>query len=413
MLTGGAAANPSAAAKPAALARCGSSSRLSRALSRATSDINTRRLEQSLSLTNRRIDAANARAEASGEAWVPARSVARVSLSGVRGVADGEEVDADAARAAAASIGAAAKKTGFFKLVDTGIDAELYDEALRLTHAINDGSENIDFPVDFDPAAGSLIGFQANGRGSASRAVGRRTTGEPQTDLIQSFTIGPTDSARCERMHVSNMDNAWPTGCAAAEAFKNKITLLYSEIEALSRDVKALLAMSVGLDRKTFITPMANHAGLLRANYYPPCEKTDNAHGKFGSLGAHTDFGTVTLLVADADGLEVCEDGEWRRVVSDPADHAVNVNVADMMRQWTNDIFASGLHRVRMPGGNTASRASIAFFSDDIICKAPHFAETETPIEPLAELLEPGEEPHYAAEKWSAVLMRRYMRVVS
>jgi isopenicillin N synthase-like dioxygenase len=84
-------------------------------------------------------------------------------------------------------------------------------------------------------------------------------------------------------------------------------------------------------------------------------------------MGAHTDYGILTVLYADrVPGLEIVgPDGEWHGVV--PPDDAFLVNLGDLLAEWTNDRWRSTLHRVVPPPRGTqgaAIRRSIAFFHD-------------------------------------------------
>ena len=80
----------------------------------------------------------------------------------------------------------------------------------------------------------------------------------------------------------------------------------------------------------------APHAGTVRFFHYPPVERRPGA----GQLraGAHTDYGTVTLVFQDSvEGLEALVDGRWLTVPVVPG--TVTVNVADLLSRWTNGIY--------------------------------------------------------------------------
>jgi isopenicillin N synthase-like dioxygenase len=82
-------------------------------------------------------------------------------------------------------------------------------------------------------------------------------------------------------------------------------------------------------------------------------------------MGAHTDYGIVTVLWADGTpGLQVYgDDGVWHHVAPEPG--ALLVNLGDMTAEWTNDRWRSTLHRVVPPTGpGPARRRSTAFFFD-------------------------------------------------
>ena len=81
-------------------------------------------------------------------------------------------------------------------------------------------------------------------------------------------------------------------------------------------------------------------------------------------MGAHTDYGVVTVLWADgAPGLQVFLEGAWQPVRPEPG--ALLVNLGDLTAEWTNDRWRSTLHRVVPPQGSGPSRRrSTAFFLD-------------------------------------------------
>ena len=107
--------------------------------------------------------------------------------------------------------------------------------------------------------------------------------------------------------------------------------------------------------------------------------------------GAHSDFGSVTLLATDGSpgGLQVkMPDGAWHDIM--PVEGAYIVNLGDLMAQWTNDRWRSTLHRVVTPPLDLAAnsrRHSMVFFHQ------PNF---DALIECLPTCLAPGERPKYA-----------------
>jgi isopenicillin N synthase-like dioxygenase len=78
--------------------------------------------------------------------------------------------------------------------------------------------------------------------------------------------------------------------------------------------------------------------------------------------GAHTDYGSVTLLLTDdAGGLEVRRrDGVW--IQAPPIPNTFVCNIGDCLMRWSNDIYVSTPHRVVSPPGR--DRYSVAFFLD-------------------------------------------------
>lgn len=90
--------------------------------------------------------------------------------------------------------------------------------------------------------------------------------------------------------------------------------------------------------------------------------------------GAHTDYGSMTLLFQQQEGLEILTDS-WHPVpiIGSKNDEPspILVNIGDQLNYWTNGLLKSTIHRVKF--NNTAiDRYSVAFFShpsDDTILK--------------------------------------------
>jgi isopenicillin N synthase-like dioxygenase len=83
-------------------------------------------------------------------------------------------------------------------------------------------------------------------------------------------------------------------------------------------------------------------------------------------MGAHTDYGVLTVLLADdVPGLQVFREGRWYDV-GVPRGTFV-CNLGDMLERWTNNRWTSTLHRVvPPPSGETGPvrRRALARFLD-------------------------------------------------
>jgi isopenicillin N synthase-like dioxygenase len=119
--------------------------------------------------------------------------------------------------------------------------------------------------------------------------------------------------------------------------------------------------------REDYFEQFTDHSiDVLRMNNYRlPSQDAQLEKDQLG-MGAHTDYGIVTVLWADkVPGLEIQgADGNWHPVM--PADGALLVNLGDATARWTNEEWISTLHRVAAPkvNGTLVPRRSAAYFHD-------------------------------------------------
>lgn len=111
---------------------------------------------------------------------------------------------------------------------------------------------------------------------------------------------------------------------------------------------------------------------ILRFLYYPGQKKQDPE--TVIRAGAHTDYGTVTLLFQkpNEEGLEIFSPvtKKWTPVLFVPSKDPkyappLIVNIADLLSFWTAGILKSTIHRVKFPASVQASgkdRYSIVYF---------------------------------------------------
>jgi isopenicillin N synthase-like dioxygenase len=131
----------------------------------------------------------------------------------------------------------------------------------------------------------------------------------------------------------------------------------------VGNDILRAFAIGFGLDEDYFI-PLHGGNNMLRLLHYPPVPA--DAPADAVRVGAHTDFGTLTILVQDpSGGLEVLSAG-GRWLYAPAIAGTVLVNIGDLMQRWTNDEFRSTQHRVAVPPDARASRSrySVAFFCE-------------------------------------------------
>jgi len=169
---------------------------------------------------------------------------------------------------------------------------------------------------------------------------------------------------------------------AASAALLAAFADYHARCVRVANDVLRAFAIGFGLADDYFI-PLHGGNNMLRLLHYPPVPADAAANAM--RVGAHTDFGTLTLLAQDpSGGLEVLSaDGRWLYAPRIPG--TILINIGDLLQQWTNGEFRSTQHRVAVPSDARAlaSRYSIAFFcepnNDTRIACLPAARESDRP----------------------------------
>jgi isopenicillin N synthase-like dioxygenase len=183
-------------------------------------------------------------------------------------------------------------------------------------------------------------------------------------DLKECFSSGPLSPPAG---HLATGDfeffygkNLWP---AEPAEFRRAWTDYYVAMDQLGSQLMQMLALALQLESDYFVEFHTHHLGALRALNYPPIGN-NSLPGQLRA-GAHSDYGSVTILKPDptVGGLEVQHSsGNW---ISAPAiADAYIVNIGDLLARWTNDRWVSTMHRVVDPIDDKTAprRQSIAYF---------------------------------------------------
>jgi isopenicillin N synthase-like dioxygenase len=204
-------------------------------------------------------------------------------------------------------------------------------------------------------------------------------------DLFEAFNVGKPaeDFPGLGLDEVQYAPNLWPLRPAS---FEPGVQAWFGQAARVSREITTVMAVALGLPENYFTRYQDHSLDVLRMNNYrAPAAGTQLDPGQVG-MGAHTDYGIVTVLWADPIlGLQILDsDGVWHDVV--PAPGALLVNLGDLLARWTNDRWISTLHRVLPPtdaDGHLVRRRSAAFFhdgnADAVISCLPGCASDENP----------------------------------
>jgi isopenicillin N synthase-like dioxygenase len=167
--------------------------------------------------------------------------------------------------------------------------------------------------------------------------------------------------------------------------------------EAIGAAERVMRAMAGALDLpERYFLELGETSYHLRMIHYPAQERLPPAEGQLG-CGAHTDYGSLTVLADDGiGGLQVMRrDGTWIDVSID--DDLLVVNIGDLAAIWTNDRWVSNPHRVVNPAG-------VDRYSMPLFVSPPYLAT----ISCLPTCLGTGEVPKYAPMQTGPYLMSRF-----
>lgn len=254
-----------------------------------------------------------------------------------------------------ARIDQACRTHGFFYLVGHGLAPSLPSAAFDVARRF--------FMLDEATKARWHIERSAHRRGFDPVGWQALEPGQPG-DLKESFYLG-VDRGPQDPLVLAGTPNQgpnqWPDE-ALVPGFQRATQAFEQALNALSRRLLSLMAEGLGLPATYFDAFLRDPMPVLRLLHYPEQPPSEQlAPGQIG-CGAHTDWGSVTLLAQDdAGGLQVQgADGRWFDVP--PLAGSLVVNLGDMMARWTNDRYRSTPHRVFNPTGR--DRLSIAYFFD-------------------------------------------------
>ncbi|MCA0926876.1 isopenicillin N synthase family dioxygenase [Ruegeria profundi] len=148
--------------------------------------------------------------------------------------------------------------------------------------------------------------------------------------------------------------NLWPQ---SPPGFKETIQTYFKDASVVAMRVLRAIAVALRREADSFDNAFEPPMALLRGNYYP--KRPIWAGARDFGIGAHTDYGCLTLLATDGTaGLEVqMPDGRWEAVEAEPG--VFVVNFGEMLEFWTGGQVKATLHRVV---GGAEERLSVPLF---------------------------------------------------
>jgi isopenicillin N synthase-like dioxygenase len=269
----------------------------------------------------------------------------------------------EARAAVAADVDTACREVGFIQIHGHGIDPAVIAGLADAMDAF------FDLPLATKKSwcrpAGENRGYTAPKSESLSLSLGVESA-DRMNDFFEAYNIGRTvaDYPSVPAPMASHYSaNTWPD----VEAFRTRTEAYFVAAEQVATTMTTIFADALGLPARFFDALTDRSVNVLRMNNYAlPPGTAVTIDGDLTGMGAHTDFGLVTVLWADqVAGLQVLgRDEAWHDV--SPDDGALLINLGDLTARLTNERWLSTLHRVKPPlvQGTIARRRSAAFFHD-------------------------------------------------
>ncbi|MEM9566412.1 MAG: 2OG-Fe(II) oxygenase family protein [Actinomycetota bacterium] len=270
--------------------------------------------------------------------------------------------DGVARDAIAGAVDDAARTVGFMQIVGHGIPASVLD---GVTGAMDEFfAQPLDDKLALVPSRSSI---NRGYTGTRSERLSYSLGVDSPADLFEAFNVGASrdDFPELDLEGDDYARNLWPSA-EAVPSFRLGVEAWFAEAQAFAHRMTSIFARALGVDGDFFERSTDHSIDVLRMVNYGLEPGTEIEPGQLG-MGAHTDYGIVTVLWADpVPGLQVLDHGGgWHDVT--PAPGALLINLGDLLARWTNDRYVSTMHRVVPPvdtDGRSLRRRSAAFFHD-------------------------------------------------
>jgi isopenicillin N synthase-like dioxygenase len=270
--------------------------------------------------------------------------------------------DAEARLAVVEEIDQECRRVGFLRVSGHGVAAELIERMLDVTTAFFDLPE--DDKLRYVPRDKAVNrGYAAYGTEALAYSLGV----DSKPDMFEAFNCGvdavdESDPYVAAERHRFFAPNIWPEQPSDMRAVW---VAYFVACQALASELSRMFAVALGMPEDFIFDKLNRAACVMRANNYE--RRSHHADPDPGQvrMGAHTDYGVCTILLADpVPGLQIVgPDGAWCDVLPEPG--TLLVNLGDLLAEWTNDRWRSTLHRVVPPvGSGPARRRSVAFFQE-------------------------------------------------
>ncbi|KAF2468505.1 Clavaminate synthase-like protein [Lindgomyces ingoldianus] len=312
----------------------------------------------------------------------------------------------------ASAINRACIDYGFFYLTGHDIPTSKLDEVISLARQfffspLSEKNKIKRYDAGGPEGGDGARGYQGMGE---NITLGRRDVQEA-VDLYREWDHSPKEEGNGGKGTYKTLQgpNLWPAQPPELkEVYLDYIDQLMKVGEAVVRAMGTALdlgapqpnANTTTEDGDVFVRNTDHSFWVMRMIGYPPLQapyNPDSSDVTEFSCGEHTDYGCVTLLLADPTpgALQVLLKDNKTWLNADPIPGHFVVNIGDMIERWTNGIWKSNKHRVIHRG--EGYRVSVPFFYE------PNF---EAMVKPLGKCVErSGEAPVHEGNTYGEHLL--------
>jgi isopenicillin N synthase-like dioxygenase len=263
----------------------------------------------------------------------------------------------------ALEVGAACRDSGFFYVVNHGVDEPMCRRLEALSRQFFAQGEPQKMEIAMSRGGRAWRGYFPVGR--------ELTSGKP--DRKEGLYFGaelPADHPSVRAGTPLHGPNLFP----AIDGFRETVLRYLDALTGLGHTLMSGISVGLGLDegyfqQRYFREPLI----LFRIFNYPHANAVERGETAWG-VGEHTDYGLLTILRQDdTGGLQVKSRSRW--IDAPPIPGSFLCNIGDMLERLTRGIYRSTPHRVL----NTSprDRLSFPFFFD------PSFDARMLPVEGL------------------------------
>jgi isopenicillin N synthase-like dioxygenase len=249
----------------------------------------------------------------------------------------------------AAQLDWAAAEFGFFYVVGHGVDRALIDSVMALSRKFFAWSEAEKLKIRMSLGGRAWRGYFPVG--------GELTSGRP--DRKEGLYFGEELGEDDPRVRVGTPlhgRNLFP----ALPGFSDAVLDYMRALTGVGHRLMASIGRGLRVGDHYFVDHFTRSpTTLFRIFNYPPAPPMDVNENQ--GVGAHTDYGLLTMLYQDeVGGLQIQYGDEWIDVP--PVAGSFVVNVGDMLALLTAGRYKSALHRV--VNSSPRERISMPFFFD-------------------------------------------------